>query len=92
MVTGSRRVTFSDLTSSRWHPALELQPPAPPPPILLIFPLPTDFCCRAFQLESQVILVYSDTQGDDRGLRRPGWWERPRAANQRESPIAIEDE
>ena len=59
------------------------------PHILLVFPLPTDFCLRAFQLESKVNLVYSDTQGDDRGLRRPGWWERPRVANQREILIQL---
>ena len=59
--------------------------------ILHVFPLPTDFCLRAVQLESKVNQVYSDTQGDDRGLRRPGWWERPRVANQREIPIAVED-
>lgn len=59
--------------------------------ILLISPLPTDFCLRDFHLESQVNLVYSDTQGDNRGLRSPGWWEIPMVANQRDIPVVVED-
>lgn len=44
---------------------------------LLISPLLRDFCLRDFQLESHVNLVYSDTQGDNRGLRRPGYGKYP---------------
>lgn len=58
--------------------------------ILLISPLPTDFCLRDFHLESQVNLVYSDTQGET-GLRSPGWWEIPMVANQRDIPVVVED-